>query len=125
MPDDAVVRVNNLPTPDSAVFRGRDEALAVLEALPTAGTGVVAQSVRGLGGVGKSTLALHHARRFLAAGGGPVWWVDADSAYKVMAGLAELATALDPVHTGLPLEEAAQWAVVWLQGRSGWLLVLD
>ncbi|MES4905724.1 MULTISPECIES: tetratricopeptide repeat protein [unclassified Streptomyces] len=122
---DAVGRVNNLPTLDSAVFRGRDEALAVLEALPAAGAGVVAQSVRGLGGVGKSTLVLHHARRFLAAGGGPVWWMDADSASKVMAGLAELATALNPVHAGLPLDEAAQWAVVWLQGRTGWLLVLD
>ncbi|MER6141608.1 tetratricopeptide repeat protein [Streptomyces sparsogenes] len=123
--DDAVARVNNLPTPDSAVFRGRDEALAALEALPAAGAGVVAQSVRGLGGVGKSTLVLHHARRFLAAGGGPVWWVDAESGPKVMAGLAGLATALDPVHAGLPLEDAAQWAVVWLQGRTGWLLVLD
>ncbi|MGY0058238.1 tetratricopeptide repeat protein [Streptomyces sp. LZ34] len=123
--DDAVARVNNLPALDSAVFRGRDEALAVLEALPAAGTGVVAQSVRGLGGVGKSTLVLHHARRFLAAGGGPVWWMDAESASKVMAGLAALATALNPVHAGLPLEDAAQWAVVWLQGRTGWLLVLD
>ncbi|MDX3231089.1 tetratricopeptide repeat protein [Streptomyces sp. ME19-01-6] len=117
--------MNNLPTPDSAVFRGRDEALAVLMALPAAGAGVVAQSVRGLGGVGKSTLALQHARRFLAAGGGPVWWVDAESASKVTAGLAAMATALNPVHAGLPVDEAAQWAVVWLQGRTGWLLVLD
>ncbi|MDW6059765.1 hypothetical protein SAZ11_19390 [Streptomyces sp. FXJ1.4098] len=68
---------------------------------------------------------LHHARRFLAAGGGPAWWVDAESASKVMAGLAALATALNPVHAALPLDEAAQWAVVWLQGRTGWLLVLD
>ena len=120
-----MVQVNNLPTLDSAVFLGREEALAALEALPAAGAGVVAQSVRGLGGVGKSTLVLHHARRFLAAGGGPVWWVDAESASKVMGGLAALATALNPVHAALPLEDAAQWAMVWLQGRTGWLLVLD
>ncbi|MFJ8697530.1 tetratricopeptide repeat protein, partial [Streptomyces roseolilacinus] len=122
---EAVVRLNNLPTYDSAVFEGREEELRALAAVPSAGTGVVAQSVRGLGGVGKSTLVLHHARAFLAAGSGPVWWIDAETEAGVVAGLAGLATALHPVHAALPLEDAAEWALVWLQGRSGWLVVLD
>ncbi|GGX33582.1 FxSxx-COOH system tetratricopeptide repeat protein [Streptomyces lomondensis] len=121
----AVTQLNNLPAYDSAVFEGRDEELRSLAAVPSSGTGVVAQSVRGLGGVGKSTLVLHHARAFLAAGGGPVWWIDAETEAGILAGLAGLATALHPVHAALPLEEAAEWALVWLQGRSGWLVVLD
>ncbi|MEI5527440.1 tetratricopeptide repeat protein, partial [Streptomyces brasiliscabiei] len=122
---EAVAVLNNLPAYDSAVFEGREDALRFLAAVPSAGTGVVAQSVRGLGGVGKSTLVLHHAHAFLAGGRGPVWWIDAESEAGIVAGLAGLATALNPVHAALPLEDAAQWALVWLQSRSGWLVILD
>ncbi|GAA3296403.1 hypothetical protein GCM10020295_26120 [Streptomyces cinereospinus] len=121
----AVAKLNNLPAYDSAVFEGRDDELRALASVPSAGTGVVAQSVRGLGGVGKSTLVLHHARAFLSAGSGPVWWIDAETPAGIVAGLAGLATALHPAHAALPLEEAAEWALAWLQGRSGWLVVLD
>ncbi|MEU3103246.1 tetratricopeptide repeat protein [Streptomyces griseoflavus] len=121
----AIAKLNNLPAYDSAVFKGRDEELRALAAVPSTGTGVVAQSVRGLGGMGKSTLVLHHARAFLAAGGGPVWWIDAETEAGIVAGLAGLATALNPVHAALPLEEGAEWALLWLQGRSDWLVVFD
>ena len=123
--DGSVAKVHNLPAPDSAVFKGREDALAHLAQLPSAGTGIVAQSVRGMGGVGKSTLVLHHAHRHRNAGGGPVWWLDAENPEQVTAGLAGLAAALDPAHAALPLKDAAQWAVTWLQGRTGWLLVFD
>nr|WP_248296521.1 hypothetical protein [Streptomyces sp. S1D4-11] len=125
VPDEAVARLNNLPTLDSPVFKGRDDALAFLRALLSTGTGIVAQSVRGMGGVGKITLALHHARRHLVAERGPAWWIEASSSAAVTVGLAALASALNPVHAALPLDEAAEWAVAWLQGRTGWLLVLD
>ncbi|WP_328456321.1 tetratricopeptide repeat protein [Streptomyces sp. NBC_00386] len=125
VPDDSIERLNNLPAPDSRVFEGRDGALAALRELPSTGTGIVTQTVRGMGGVGKSTLVLHHAHACLTAGRGPVWWINASSTATITAGLASLATAIDPVHAALPLEEAADWAVAWLQGRTGWLLVFD
>ncbi|MFJ4367124.1 tetratricopeptide repeat protein, partial [Streptomyces chartreusis] len=123
--DEEIARLSNLPAPDSRVFKGRDDALAVLRELPSTGTGIVAQSVRGMGGIGKSTLVLHHAHAYLAAGHGPVWWIEASSSAAVTAGLASLATALNPVHAALPLDEAAAWATIWLQGRTGWLLIFD
>ncbi|MET8689338.1 tetratricopeptide repeat protein [Streptomyces sp. NPDC004732] len=123
--DEAVERINNLPALDSRVFKGRNDALAALQSLPATGTGIVTQTVRGMGGVGKTTLVLHHARSYLATGHGPVWWIEASSAPAITAALASLATALNPVHGALPLEEAAAWAVTWLQGRTGWLLVFD
>ncbi|MFE9877877.1 tetratricopeptide repeat protein [Streptomyces sp. NPDC005784] len=123
--DGDIPRLSNLPAPDSRVFKGRDDALTLLGELPSTGTGIVAQTVRGMGGVGKSTLVLHHAHARLAAGHGPVWWIEASSTAAVTAGLASLAAALNPVHTALPLDEAAAWAVTWLQGRTGWLVVFD
>ncbi|MER6383717.1 FxSxx-COOH system tetratricopeptide repeat protein, partial [Streptomyces sp. NPDC001233] len=125
IPDNAIGQLNNLPAPDSRVFEGRDSALAVLRDLPTTGTGIVTQTVRGMGGVGKSTLVLHHAHAQLASGYGPVWWIEASTPATVTASLASLATSLNPVHAALPLGEAAAWAVAWLQGRTGWLLVFD
>ncbi|MEV5734703.1 tetratricopeptide repeat protein, partial [Streptomyces sp. NPDC052292] len=125
VPDEAIARLNNLPAPDSRVFEGRDSALASLRGLPSTGTGIVTQTVRGMGGVGKSTLVLHHAHAHLAAECGPVWWIEASTPSTVIASLASLATALNPVQAALPLDEAAAWAVTWLQGRTGWLLVFD
>ncbi|MFD5634601.1 tetratricopeptide repeat protein [Streptomyces sp. NPDC127077] len=125
VPDDSIARLNNLPEPDSRVFEGRDDALAALRDLPSTGTGIVTQTVRGMGGVGKSTLVLHHAHAFLADGHGLVWWINASSTVTVTADLASLATAIDPVHAARPMDEAANWAVAWLQGRTGWLLVFD
>ncbi|MFE5036453.1 FxSxx-COOH system tetratricopeptide repeat protein [Streptomyces sp. NPDC056683] len=125
VPVEAIAQLNNLPAPDSRVFEGRDRALATLSELPSTGTGIVTQTVRGMGGVGKSTLVLHHAHAHLEAGHGPVWWVEATSAATVIAGLASLATTLNPVHAAMPLDEAAAWAVAWLQGRTGWLVVFD
>ncbi|MFD6332067.1 tetratricopeptide repeat protein, partial [Streptomyces niveus] len=123
--EDTLAGLHNLPHLDSSVFEGRDDALKALADLPSTGTGIVAQSVNGMGGVGKSTLVLRHARRHLASGRGPVWWIPAESPEGVTAGLAELAVALNPVHVAMPLDEAAGWAVSWLQGRSDWLVVLD
>ncbi|MER5470831.1 tetratricopeptide repeat protein [Streptomyces sp. NPDC002685] len=123
--DEAVAQLSNLFAPDSRVFEGRDSALAALRDLPSTGTGIVTQTVRGMGGVGKSTLVLHHAHAYLAAGHGPVWWIDASSAATISAGLASLAAAVSPVHAALPLDEGADWAVAWLQGRTGWLLIFD
>ncbi|MFD8733996.1 hypothetical protein ACFV06_03635 [Streptomyces sp. NPDC059618] len=78
-----------------------------------------------MGGVGKCTLVLHHAHACLTAGRGPVWWINASSTATITIGLASLATAIDPVHAALPLDEAADRAGAWLQGRTGWLLVFD
>ncbi|TDD80061.1 FxSxx-COOH system tetratricopeptide repeat protein, partial [Actinomadura rubrisoli] len=80
------------------------------------------------GGVGKSTLAA----RYAAARAGerrqksPVWWITADSAAGVRAGLADLAAALQPgLSAVLPLEALAELATAWLSAHEGWLLVLD
>ena len=124
------VGVSNLPRPPVRVFVGRDEHLQRLTELLSASTwpgrGVVGQAVQGLGGIGKSELALQYA----ATRRGPgvlVWWVTADSPEHLELGLAALAYRLQPAATaaGWSTPEAADWATAWLQTHPGWLLVLD
>ncbi|WP_055713795.1 tetratricopeptide repeat protein, partial [Streptomyces torulosus] len=122
----AAAAVTNLRELDSGVFVGREDEAELLNNLPSTGTGLTAVTVRGMGGVGKTTLVWHHARCHLAAGRGPVWWVDAESPERIRAGLAALAEVLDlkPDKSLTDLEASAQ-ALAWLQGRTGWLVVFD
>ncbi|MFI6128479.1 tetratricopeptide repeat protein [Micromonospora sp. NPDC051141] len=120
-----VQRLSNLPKPPTRLFLGRDEDLARLEEVMAAGRGVVSQAVHGLGGVGKTELALQYANRqrdqFEVR-----WWVTADSPAAIQDGLAELTALVNPELTlTAGHQDAAGWAVAWLQNRSGWLLVLD
>ncbi|MXQ65073.1 tetratricopeptide repeat protein [Actinomadura rayongensis] len=119
-----------LPRQPARVFVGRDEALmTVRRTLTTGGAGVIAQSVVGLGGVGKSELALQyaHERRGDYC---LVWWLLAETGDDIDAGLAELGRALAaPVASAAaaqaPASEAAAWALAWLASHDGWLLVFD
>ncbi|WP_310723650.1 tetratricopeptide repeat protein [Streptomyces sp. N2A] len=123
---DLTVPVSNLRARRPEPFVGRETELACLEAFPSAGTGLPPVTVRGMGGAGKTTLALHHAWAQKVAGRNPVWWIDAIGPDAIEAGLAGLAGELDRdlVNT-LPVSEAAAWAAHWLEARTGWLLVFD
>ncbi|TDB94205.1 FxSxx-COOH system tetratricopeptide repeat protein [Actinomadura sp. 7K534] len=113
----------------TATFVGRDGKLAELDdALATPG-GAVVQAVHGLGGVGKSALAAQWAYQHADAHD-LTWWVTADSAAGVTAGLADLAGMLVPEMTrsapaAVGQEERAAWARRWLATHTGWLVVLD
>jgi tetratricopeptide (TPR) repeat protein len=118
-------KVSNLP-PRNLVFTGRDELLTALHqrltgGMPTAVT--QPQALHGLGGVGKTQLALEYAHRH---GGGYdlVWWVTAEQPAAIPAQLVALARRL-----GLPeqAEQAETIGVLFDQLRQWerWLLIFD
>jgi hypothetical protein len=88
------------------------------------GSRAVTQTVQGLGGVGKTTLALHYAHTHRDSYS-LVWWIRADTPEQITIDLAALATRIRGVVTGRTAAEDAQWAIGWLQAHPGWLLVLD
>ncbi|MEU3599784.1 FxSxx-COOH system tetratricopeptide repeat protein [Streptomyces sp. NPDC006798] len=117
---------NNLPGPADPYFVGRTEPLMRLEsALGRAEPGLPLV-VCGLGGIGKSALALEAAHR-QRHHYNPVWWVTADSPTSVTHALADLATRLAPQHflSATTGTERAAWALDWLRAHDDWLLVLD
>ncbi|MFJ9835577.1 tetratricopeptide repeat protein [Streptomyces sp. NPDC101169] len=128
---DAPPSAGNLPGSASGVFVGREGELAELrrlladqrEAAVTQISGV--RAIHGLGGIGKSSLALRYAhtyRRTYAL----VWWVNAASTEQIVTSLAALATQLCPQWAAAAgVQERAAWAILWLQWHPGWLLVYD
>ncbi|MFD3928635.1 hypothetical protein [Streptomyces sp. NPDC058614] len=77
------------------------------------------RAIHGLGGIGKSTLALHYAHLHRHAYT-VVWWLNAASTEQIVTGLASLALRLCPQWAPTAdVQERAAWAILWLQWHPG------
>ncbi len=105
-------------------FIGRDGMLAELRRRLYAGAGtLVVQALYGLGGVGKTQLALEYAHRF-AADYDLVWWIDAEQPVLIAEQLAGLAARLG-LPIGATVADTVERLLAELRHRTRWLLVVD
>ncbi|MEU7872480.1 FxSxx-COOH system tetratricopeptide repeat protein [Dactylosporangium sp. NPDC049140] len=112
---------HNLPEPGAGPFVGRADDLAELADRAATRGGPIGEAIHGLGGVGKSELALRYARadrdRYRV-----IWWITADGRDDIALGLAALTRRLHPAPS---YTDPESWAVGWLQSHDDWLLILD
>jgi hypothetical protein len=110
--------------PRNPRFIGRDGMLAELRRRLRADDGTLTvQALYGLGGVGKTQLAIEYAHRF-ATDYDLVWWIDAQQPVLIPEQLARLAERLD-LPVGPTVADTVDRLLAELSGRGRWLLVLD
>jgi hypothetical protein len=107
-------------------FTGRGTLLAALRsALISGQPTALTQAIHGLGGVGKTQLAVEYAYRH-AADYDLVWWVRAEEPAALAADYAALAGLLNLPEKDDPDQRLVVQAVRrWLTQNTGWLLIFD
>ncbi|MBF0213394.1 MAG: toll/interleukin-1 receptor domain-containing protein [Magnetococcales bacterium] len=115
----------------NSFFTGREQELALLaqnleQKAPVAIIPVEGQMdvyvIQGLGGIGKSQLALEYAFRHLSDYE-VIWWVRAETSQTLMEDVAALGKMLKLA--GSKPEELSQAALKWMGSNRNWLVVLD
>lgn len=120
--------LHNLPFVSlGPLFKGREDLLAKLSKdleTTSAAALVQPQAISGLGGIGKTRLAVELAWRS-GARFPTVLFVKADSPQNLRSGLARLAELLHLGIAGEAEDRMVTEVLHWLRGNSGWLLILD
>ncbi|WP_222265769.1 FxSxx-COOH system tetratricopeptide repeat protein [Modestobacter marinus] len=110
--------------PRNPRFTGRDGMLTELRRRLHADEGtLVVQALYGLGGVGKTQLAIEYAHRF-AADYKLVWWIDAEQPVLIPDQLAGLAARLE-LPPGPTVADTVDRLLAELRSRGRWLLIFD
>ena len=106
-------------------FIGRESELEILrEALRLDAQGNRIVAIHGMGGIGKTQLALEYIYRFDSEYK-IVWWIDGSTALGASEGLAELAVALQLPDLPYAVRDRAVLARQWLDNHGSWILIAD
>ncbi len=106
------------------LFTGRDMLLVTLRERLLSGHRAVVQALQGMGGIGKTQLAIEYAHRF-ANWYDIVWWISAEQAGLITDQVAALAGPLDCADAKAPMNTVADVVLAELRTRGRWLLVFD
>ena len=120
--------IHNLPFARNPVFADRRSELEKLHDWLQEQTGLTMMQtvvVHGLGGVGKTQLAIEYAWKFLGSYDA-VFFVKADTCQTLDSGLAELTSLLSLPEAG-EHDQAIQITALldWMKGHNRWLLIAD
>jgi len=106
-------------------FTGREEQLArIRRALAGEGGRAAVQALHGMGGVGKTQLAIEYAHRH-SGDYDVTWWLDSENTTLMTQQYADLAAELGAAQKGLPQDAMRRALLSDLHRRPRWLLIFD
>ena len=105
-------------------FTGRAKLLEEVRTQLLAGDRAVVQALHGMGGVGKTQLAIEYMHRF-AAEYDVVWWIAAERSELIAERFELLAAELGCTLPGAELDAVRRAVLAELHGRDRWLVVFD
>lgn len=115
----------NVPYLRNANFIGRERLLTEVRKTLTSGQNAVLMAMIGLGGVGKTQLAVEYAYRHVA-GYTLVWWIRSEETATLAADYASLATELQLLEReAVDKHEVISAVRRHLQHARDWLLIFD
>ncbi|GHO52060.1 tetratricopeptide repeat protein [Ktedonobacter robiniae] len=119
-------RAWNVPYQRNSYFTGREDLLACLHEQLHAGQDIaLSQAISGLGGVGKTQLAVEYAYRYRQEYR-YILWARAESEESLISSYVALAHLLNlPQKDAQDQHISVQALKHWLQNNGGWLLILD
>ncbi|MFC0003942.1 FxSxx-COOH system tetratricopeptide repeat protein [Micromonospora siamensis] len=108
----------------NAAFTGRGVPLVELRERLSGGSTAVVQALHGMGGVGKTTLAIEYAHRF-AGSYDLVWWINAEQPTLIGEQFTALGAEAGWISADVQTTNSAALVLQRLRGETGWLLVFD
>jgi len=128
-PDQGTPVRQNLPFPPNPFFTGRESELVLISHLFEKNERIAITqpiSISGLGGIGKTQLALEYAHRCYPGVYHSVFFVNAADKASLEAGYLSLAHLLQlPEKNEREVDHIVQAVKVWLEEHAHWLLILD
>jgi tetratricopeptide (TPR) repeat protein len=117
---------NNLPERQNAHFTGRKDTLEKIHQTFQQGEiAALSQAIAGLGGVGKTEIALEYAYRH-QGDYDYIWWVDAEKESGVVQAYRKFALEKSLIDKDTETEEVFIKAVRrWMQTTESWLFIFD
>jgi len=116
-------RVWNVPARNPG-FTGRDGLLVAVRERLVDGDRAVVQALHGMGGVGKTQLAMEYAHRFAGAYE-LAWWINSEQAALIGDQFAALGADLGCVRADAGIEAVRAAVLADLRQKGRWLLVFD